>query len=62
MGFGTGGASQYSDFASKYGLTAGFGGLLDLQSLFGDLVKETSFVRDRVSSSRYLFIFTGSLK
>ena len=56
MGFGTGSTTPYDAFVAKYGLTAGFGGLLDLKSVFGDLINETSFVRDRVSST----ILTGS--
>ena len=49
MGFGTGGSRPYDAFVAKYGLVTGFGGLLDLKTIFGGLVKETSFVRDRVS-------------
>ena len=49
MGFGTGNVKPYDEFIAKYELSAGFGGLLDFKSAFGDLIKETSFVRDRVS-------------
>ena len=49
MSFGGGGSSLYEEFVQKYNLEAGFGGLLNLKCLFGDLMDETSFVRDRVS-------------
>ena len=49
MYFGGGGAPLYQEFVDKYKLVPGFGGLLDLKNLFGELMDETSFARDRVS-------------
>ena len=44
---------QYEDlfrsFQAKYDLRPGFQGDYDLRALFGDLVDDPSFVRDRVS-------------
>ena len=40
----------FRSFQTKYGLVPGFQGDYDLRSLFGDLVDDPSFVRDRVSS------------
>ena len=39
----------FERFATKYGLRPGFQGDYDLRSLFGDLVDDQCFVRDRVS-------------
>ena len=48
---------QYEDlfrsFQTKYDLAPGFQGDFDLRSLFGGLVEDGTFIRDRVS----LFIF-----
>ena len=41
---------QFQAFADKYGLRPGFQSDYDLRTLFGDLVDDQSFVRDRVSS------------
>merc|ERR1719356_1065268 len=38
---------QFQALADKYGLTPGFQGDYDLRSIFGDLVDDQSFVRDR---------------
>ena len=40
---------QFQALADKYGLTPGVQGDYDLRSIFGDLVDDQSFVRDRVS-------------
>ena len=49
MAFGAANVDHFEAFRAKYDLVAGFGGNYDLLSLFGDLVNDTSFVRDRVS-------------
>ena len=51
MSFGTGNDTAYQQFVAKYELEAGFGGLLNLKNAFDGLLDDTSFVRDRVSSS-----------
>ena len=47
-------------FATKYGLTPGFQGDYDLRPLFGGLVDDQCFVRDRVSDLTFLSWFFGS--
>ena len=44
----------FRSFQTKYGLVPGFQGDYDLRSLFGDLVDDPSFVRDRVSSFSFV--------
>ena len=39
----------FQGLVDKYGLTPGFQGDYDLRSVFGDLVDDQTFVRDRVS-------------
>ena len=41
---------HFERFAQKHGLRPGFQGDYDLRALFGDLVDDQNFVRDRVSS------------
>ena len=43
---------QFQAFAEKYDLRPGFQADYDLRALFGDLVDDQSFVRDRVSFIR----------
>ena len=43
----------FDQFATKHGLRPGFQGDYDLQPLFGDLVNDQCFVRDRVSNLLY---------
>ena len=42
-------AIMYREFKEKYGLEPGFQGDFDLKPLFGDLIDDQCFVRDRVS-------------
>ena len=42
----------FRSFQAKYDLRPGFQGDYDLRELFGDLVDDPSFVRDRVSILR----------
>ena len=50
---------QYEDlfrsFQAKYDLRPGFQGDYDLRTLFGDLVDDPSFVRDRVSTQLLVY-------
>ena len=52
---------QFQALADKYGLTPGFQGDYDLRSIFGDLVDDQSFVRDRVSYYDLINLFQRSL-
>ena len=47
-------AVLYREFQEKYSLSPGFQGDFDLRPLFGDLVDEPCFVRDRVSIQQSL--------
>ena len=46
----------FRSFQTKYGLVPGFQGDFDLRALFGDLVDDPSFVRDRVSITFFTII------
>ena len=49
MAFSGGLNDQFQRFAEKYDLRPGFQGDFDLRPVFGDLVDDQVFVRDRVS-------------
>ena len=49
MSFDDPAAAMYREFQEKYALSPGFQGDFDLRPLFGDLVDDQCFVRDRVS-------------
>ena len=48
MAFADGLNDPFQRFAEKYDLRPGFQGDYDLRAVFGDLVDDQSFVRDRV--------------